>query len=128
VILPVWDDDLPAMMMSCATGTLEPAAMNEPSRSAVCVVLAADGYPGDYAKGITLTEHADTDYAFSFHAGTARREGKLVSTGGRVLNAVGVGATLSEARDRAYELAQSLLVPGLRFRTDIASSESVNQL
>jgi phosphoribosylamine--glycine ligase len=120
-ILPVWDGDFAGTLLTCATGTLKVPAQTPPlTRHAVCVVLAADGYPDRYRKSIPLTEMEDTDHAFTLHAGTARVNGQLVSTGGRVLNALGVGPTVKDARIRAYELAGRLLVAGLRYRTDIA--------
>jgi phosphoribosylamine--glycine ligase len=122
VILPLWNGNLAEQMIACCEGRL-PAARrpsNESERAAVCVVLAAEGYPGTYRKGIPLTDVADTDEAMTFHAGTRRDASGLVSSGGRVLNAVGSGSTVAEARAHAYAHAERLRGPGLRWRSDIA--------
>lgn len=122
VILPVWEGDFARMLLACAGGNLDASFVHTtaPNRCAVCVVLAADGYPGAYSKNILLREVEDADLHVTFHAGTKRTNGHLQSAGGRVLNAVGIGATIEEARSESYELAHCLLVPGLHFRTDIA--------
>jgi phosphoribosylamine---glycine ligase len=120
VILPVWHGELAETLLSCAEGHLS-ARSKPPSGCAACVVLAADGYPDAYAKSIPLTEVPDTDHAFTLHAGTKRVKGELLSAGGRVLNAVGTGETVAEARAHAYELARRLHVNGLFYRSDIAA-------
>ena len=121
VILPIWQGHLAQTLLACALGNL--GFHNEyvkPTSSAVCVVLAAEGYPASYPNGIELREIDNTETAYTLHAGTIRHTGKLVSNGGRVLNAIGIGETKEKARQHAYTQAQQLLVPGLRFRSDIA--------
>jgi phosphoribosylamine--glycine ligase len=89
---------------------------------AMTVVLAADGYPGRHAKGQRiggLDALPEDAFHMTFHAGTARTEGRVVSAGGRVLNATGRGTTLAEARARAYALAEAVDWPGGVFRRDI---------
>ena len=121
VILPCWPGELVKTMHHCINGTLDqmprPA---ETTRHAVCVVLAAEGYPGMYLKGIPLQSVPDGESAVTFHAGTTAQSGNLVSSGGRVLNAVGFAPDLSTARLNAYRLAEQLTVPGLFCRKDIA--------
>jgi phosphoribosylamine---glycine ligase len=121
VMLPVLEGDIVETMIACAQGKLIPQTATSSSSTAVCVVLAAEGYPGSYRKGIELKEIANTDKRFTFHAGTQIINGRLISSGGRVLNAVGRGETMEAARANAYLLANQLLVPGLRFRSDIAA-------
>lgn len=125
VILPLLPGDFAAMLMQCAAGRLPDTGSMQiaASGAAVCVVLAADGYPGDYRTGLSLPRIADPAAAFTLHAGTAIVDGQLVSTGGRVLNAVGTGTGLAQAREHAYALAAQLRMPGLRCRTDIAKTE-----
>jgi len=123
-IMSVWEGDFGDALLTCACGKLNgswttPAT---PNRCAVCVVLAAEGYPGEYQKDISLREIEDTECSVTFHAGTKRTRGNLQSSGGRVLNAVGLGSSVMKARESAYELARRLLVPGLRIRTDIAEN------
>ena len=89
---------------------------------AMTVVLAARGYPGDYAKGGVISGLSglpETSSQMMFHAGTAERDGAVVANGGRVLNATGRGATLAEARARAYALAEAVDWPDGFYRRDI---------
>lgn len=90
--------------------------------SAVCVVLASAGYPSSPATGRAiggLEEAAACDGVAVFHAGTALREGRLVSAGGRVLSVVGTGRDLDVARARAYRAAEAVHYDGKTFRRDI---------
>ena len=90
---------------------------------AVTVVLASRGYPessskGDEIAGLRAIDSLETEI---FHAGTAEREGKVVTAGGRVLNVTGIGATPGEARDRAYAAAEKIQFDGKQMRRDIAA-------
>ena len=93
--------------------------------AAVNVVLAADGYPESPVKGAAIKGlEAVADDVLVFHAGT-RSEGKrLLVDGGRVLDLVGIGASVAEARERAYRAVAAVSWPGMQFRTDIASQSS----
>lgn len=110
------------LMLACAEGTLDQAQVNWAEDHAMTVVLAAQGYPGSYEKGTqiqgleTLTQ--DSSHV-TFHAGTSERDGQIVATGGRVLNATARGATLQEARDRAYALVDGVTWPQGFCRRDI---------
>ena len=90
-------------------------------RSAVGVVLAAGGYPGDYAKGdvITLPQQV-AEGTKVFHAGTAEKDGQVVTSGGRVLCATALGDSVTEAQQRAYELVKQINWNGVYYRDDIA--------
>jgi phosphoribosylamine--glycine ligase len=92
------------------------------SRAAVTVVLAGGDYPerGDTGTAIEGVEQAEAAGAHVFHAGTALHDGRLVTNGGRILNVVGVGATVAEARSAAYEAAAHIDFAGMKFRSDIA--------
>ena len=109
------------LIQACAEGRLDSVTANWAEDHALTVVLAANGYPGDYEKGtaIRLPELTESSSRMIFHAGTALRDGQFVATGGRVLNATGRGATLAEARDAAYALAEAVDWPGGFFRRDI---------
>lgn len=109
------------LIQACAEGRLDSVTANWAEDHALTVVLAAKGYPGDYEKGtpIRLPELAESSSRMVFHAGTALRDGQLVATGGRVLNATGRGATLAEAREAAYALADAVDWPGGFYRRDI---------
>ncbi|WP_102107805.1 phosphoribosylamine--glycine ligase [Oceaniglobus roseus] len=110
------------LMLAAAEGRLAEARVNWADDHAMCVVLAAEGYPGSYAKGERIggLEALEGDsFSMMFHAGTAERDGQIVSAGGRVLGATARGATLAEARARAYALAEAVDWPRGVFRRDI---------
>jgi len=93
-------------------------------RAAVCVVLASGGYPGAIAKGKVITgiEEAEADPdVVVFHAGTATRDGQIVTNGGRVLGVTALGATLEEARAKAYAAADKIGFEGKQLRRDIGA-------
>jgi len=124
VMLPCLGYDLLEPMVECAKGELNPAKYSTQAvENAVCVVLCAEGYPANYRKHIPLSAPVCDSNQVLFSAGTTTHEGKWVSSGGRVLNAVGLGDTMNEARTNAYDLAHQAIVEGLRMRNDIALSE-----
>ena len=89
---------------------------------ALGVVMAANGYPGHYEKGSAikgLDEIAEDSSNMVFHAGTSEKEGRIVASGGRVLNVTARGDSLREARDRAYETVKRINWPDGFCRTDI---------
>jgi phosphoribosylamine--glycine ligase len=88
---------------------------------AVTVVLASRGYPESASKGDVISGLDDVEGAEVFHAGTAARNGQIVTDGGRVLGVTALGATAGEARERAYEAAQRIEFDGRQLRTDIAA-------
>jgi len=92
-------------------------------RAAVTVVIAGGGYPerSDQGTPIEGVDDAEATGALVLHAGTALHDGKLVTNGGRILNVVGLGATVEEARTAAYEAAGRIDFAGMQFRSDIAS-------
>jgi phosphoribosylamine--glycine ligase len=106
--------------LAAATGTLATARVNFADDAAMTVVLAADGYPGSFARGepIGLTE-SDDPRVKVFHAGTRLADGRLVSNGGRVLDATARAASLAEARDLAYAALDAVDWPGGFARRDI---------
>ena len=137
-VLPVVGGHLPALLTAAADGqlaALEAAPWLErvapdfarvrTDRSAVCVVLASQGYPGSSPSGLPLAgldavaAVLDEDQ-YLFHAGTQRTEGGWATHGGRVLNVVQVAGTVPAARAQCYALIDRLGLDGLRFRTDIA--------
>jgi phosphoribosylamine--glycine ligase len=87
---------------------------------AVTVVLASRGYPESSSSGDVIRGLDEVEGAEVFHAGTAEREGEIVTAGGRVLNVTGLGATPGEARDRAYAAAEGIAFDGRQMRRDIA--------
>jgi len=92
-------------------------------RRCVCVVVASGGYPGEYEKGRIITGLEDAEAledVVVFHAGTARRDGELVTSGGRVLGVTALGDTFAAARDRAYEAVAAIHFARMYARSDIA--------
>jgi phosphoribosylamine--glycine ligase len=91
----------------------------------VTVVVAAAAYPegGDVGSAITGLEDAEALGALVFHAGTARRDDRLVTSGGRILDVTGVGDDLGRARSLAYEAAACISFEGARYRRDVAAPE-----
>ena len=110
------------LMHACAEGRLAEARVNWADDHAMTVVLAANGYPGSYAKGSViggLDNLPEDSFHMMFHAGTTEAEGLITATGGRVLNATARGATLQEARDRAYAMVDQVNWPEGFCRRDI---------
>lgn len=122
VVLPLLDSDLVAIMCACADGTLADVPIRWKDGAAVCVVLASGGYPGHYDKEQEIHGLADAEAmgALVFHAGTAMKDGKLVTNGGRVLGVVGRGADISSAVDAAYAAATKISFKDAYYRKDIA--------
>jgi phosphoribosylamine--glycine ligase len=123
VILPRVEGDLAAALAAAASGDLGEVELAVGNAAAVTVALAAERYPEarDAGSPITGVEAAEETGAVVFHAGTAMRDGQLVTSGGRILNVTGLGDTLEEARSRAYEACERIAFPGVRFRRDIAA-------
>jgi phosphoribosylamine---glycine ligase len=125
VVLPRYDGDLAALLAEVAAGqlTTTPRFVDE---AAVCVVLAAEGYPespriGDPIEG--LDDAGRLDRISVFHAGTrSGEEGRVVTAGGRVLGVTAVDGTIELARSRTYQAVTHLRWPGMQHRTDIATA------
>ena len=123
VLVPRLDGDWLDLLQACAEGDLEGVTPRWRPEAAVCVVLAAGGYPGSYPKGMPIEGIDDAESqsgATVFHAGTALKDGKVVTSGGRVLGVTGLGADLAQARVRAYDAVSRIRFQGVHHRTDIA--------
>jgi phosphoribosylamine--glycine ligase len=110
------------LMQAAAEGRLSEAWVNWADDHAMTVVLAAKGYPGTYEKGSVISgleALPSNSSQMMFHAGTSLKDGKIVASGGRVLNATARGATLQEARDNAYALIDAVEWPEGIHRRDI---------
>ncbi|MGO4614138.1 phosphoribosylamine--glycine ligase [Nocardia sp. 2YAB30] len=123
-VLALLESPLGELLNATATGTLaQVAPLRWRDGAAITVVLAAENYPGRPRLGDAIAgaaEGALDEAATVLHAGTAQREdGALISAGGRVLNVVGVGADLAEARTHAYDRIAAIKLPGSHYRTDI---------
>jgi len=125
-ILPRLEGDLLGALAAASAGELGDAELTARDEAAVTIVLAAGGYPerGDTGRPIEGVEDAEAAGAFVFHAGTAVRNGRLVTNGGRVLNVTAVGGDTAAARTAAYAAAERISFPGVRYRHDIAEQEA----
>jgi phosphoribosylamine--glycine ligase len=121
-VLPLLQSDLLELLLACAEGSLGEPVLDWRSGGAVAVVLASGGYPGAYETGkpIQGLDGAGEDVVV-FHAGTAQREGEIVTAGGRVLAVTAVGDSFAAAIDTAYEAVEQIHFEGRQFRTDIAA-------
>jgi phosphoribosylamine--glycine ligase len=124
VILPLLADDLVELLLQSARGERMPDKVAFKNESAMVVVLASKGYPGSYPKGEIITEAPDSiENAVLIHAGTQEKDGQVVTAGGRVLGAVGIGNTLVEAQEKAYKMAEAVNFESKYFRPDIGHRE-----
>ena len=124
VLMAVLDGDVAQALDAAARGELRPELLQVSSDHAVCVVLAAGGYPeaprsGDRIRGLEAA--ARVPGVQVFHAGTALRDGQVVTSGGRVLGVTARGTTLAQAHARAYEAADLIQFEGRQLRRDIAA-------
>lgn len=122
VVLPLLDSDLLEIMMACAEGTLDRQEIRWSDGAAVCVVMASGGYPGSYPKGREITGLAEAASAGSlvFHAGTAWKDGSIVTNGGRVLGVVAKADSIQKAVAMAYGGVKKIGFPDAFYRKDIA--------
>jgi phosphoribosylamine---glycine ligase len=114
-------DDILTLLLATVDGTLDKVSVRWREEFALTVVLAAKGYPGDYVKGTEikgLSQDFGTDLQI-FHAGTTSRDGKLLATGGRVLNVTAIGKTARHAQARAYAAVDKIDWPEGFCRRDI---------
>ncbi|MEW5945027.1 MAG: phosphoribosylamine--glycine ligase [bacterium] len=125
-VLPLVDGDLAALCLGAARGDIEGARVERAPGAALCVVMASGGYPGDYRKGkeITGLEQAESwEGVAVFHAGTKEENGRVVTSGGRVLGVTATGKNFAEARERAYAAVELIKFEGAHYRRDIGSRE-----
>jgi len=114
--------DLVPLLLAVAEGNLAGKTIEWYDQAAVCVVMAAEGYPGEIAKGDTINGLAAADKLADvtvFHAGTAEKDGTVVTAGGRVLGVTARGATVAAAIERAYQGVAAISWRGVQFRRDI---------
>jgi phosphoribosylamine--glycine ligase len=113
--------DLVAHCLAALQGKLDAETTDWDPRTSLGVVLAAGGYPDSYTKGLAITGLADPTPPDTkvFHAGTAEKDGQIVTAGGRVLCATAMGKTAAEAQSKAYALARSITWEKAYYRTDI---------
>ena len=125
VVLPRMKNDIIEVIEACIDGTLDKITLEFSEEAAVCVILASQGYPLSYEKGAVITELENLAIqtgCMAFHAGTAMKNGELVTDGGRVLAIVAKAKTLIEAREKAYHGVKQVQFETKYYRTDIGKS------
>jgi len=125
VVLPRLKTDLLEIMTACVNGTLDKINIEWDENAAACVIMASNGYPGNFTNGFVITG-LDTvnNSSIVFHAGTKFADFKtkdVVTAGGRVLGVTGKGATVSDAAKEAYNTVSKISFEGARYRTDIGN-------
>ena len=125
VVIPRMKNDMVEVCEACIDGTLDQIDLEFEDNAAVCVVLASDGYPVSYEKGFPiegLENFEGKEGYYVFHAGTALKDGKIVTNGGRVLGVTAKGATLKEARKNAYAATEWIQFENKYMRHDIGKA------
>jgi len=123
VVLPRLDEDLLPLLEAVAAGRGLPASLPWSPDASVCVVVASGGYPGGYPTGVPISgvdEAGRLSGVTVFHAGTALRDGHLVTAGGRVLGVQAIGRDIRSALAQAYAAVARIAFAGMHYRTDIA--------
>ncbi len=129
VMMPLIESDLFDLFYACATGTVSSYDLKLKNSSAVCVVIASKGYPDEYEIGkeiAGLNETIETG-ALVFHAGTKKENGKILSSGGRVLGVTTVGVGLKNTIEKTYEAVKKISFDGAYYRTDIAQKGLISK-
>ncbi len=124
VVLPRLKTDFVDVIMAVVEERLAEQPIEWSDEACACVVMASGGYPGHYEKGIPiegLDENGQVDGAVVYHAGTAEKDGRLVTNGGRVLGVTATGKTLPEALQKAYEAVGKIHWDGVHYRHDIGA-------
>jgi phosphoribosylamine--glycine ligase len=120
VVLPLLESDFLEVALACVEGRLDQVDVRWRNGAAACVVLASGGYPGKFSTGYPIIGlEAESPNTVVFHAGTKSADGKIVSTGGRVLCVTGLGADIRQALGLAYERIQSIRFEEMQYRKDI---------
>ncbi len=123
-------DDLSDLLLSAVEGKLSGVKLRWSDKASVCVVMSSKGYPGNYEKGKEihgLKEASQLKDVMVFHAGTAFKDGRIVTSGGRVLGVTALGRDIKEAIDRAYGAVREISWEGAYFRTDIGKKAVLRQ-
>ena len=119
VVLPLLKSSLFELLWNATEGKLKQAKVLSSSQTAVTVVMAAEGYPGKYKKGMKIKGLDTIKDRLVFHAGTRKQNYDIVTSGGRILNAVGFGKDLKSAIDDAYDIVKAVDFSGKYYRKDI---------
>ena len=122
------ESDIIPIFEACIDGTLDQCELEWKKESSVCVVMAAEGYPGSYKKGQPILGLENVNALpgiVVFHAGTKEKNGEVLTHGGRVLGVTAIGADTPKAITRVYEAVNEIQWQGVQFRKDIGSKASL---
>jgi phosphoribosylamine--glycine ligase len=120
VVLPLIENDLVELLEACGNKQLDTQTLLTDDRAATTVMLVAEGYPGDYRKGMVMTGFNDCHHSVLFHAGTTvNNAGEIVTNGGRILAITSFGLTLEQALQTSLQNAAKIQYEGKYYRTDI---------
>lgn len=131
VVLPRLETDLIDIIDAVIDERLDEIEIKWKDNCAVCVVIASGGYPVSYEKGFEITGIDEANKCvdtFVYHAGTAVKDGKIVTSGGRVLGVTSTGISLDEARKKAYAAAEKISFDGMFYRKDIGSDANSSSI
>ncbi|SFE37348.1 phosphoribosylamine--glycine ligase [Thermoanaerobacter thermohydrosulfuricus] len=120
VVLPLLKTDLIDIMEATIEGKLDKIQIEWEDKKAVCAVAVSNGYPGEYQTGFEITGLEKVKEAFVYHAGTVLKDGKIVTSGGRVLAVTSIGDSYEEAREKVYREIKKISFKGMYYRKDIA--------
>ncbi len=126
VVLPRLKSDFADVVMAVVEERLADQPVEWTDEAAACVVMASGGYPASYPKGLEITgldENGQLPGVTVYHAGTALKDGKLVTSGGRVLGVTALGKTLDEALEKAYAGVEKIHFDGAHYRRDIGRTK-----
>ena len=118
-VMPRLKTDLVELFEAVADGTLDKCSVEQDERAAVCVMLVSGGYPLEYAKGYEISGTDQLGETISFHAGTAMKDGKLTTSGGRVIALTSYGSDKAEALAKSMQAAQTVKFTDKYYRRDI---------
>ncbi len=129
VLMPLIESDPYDLFLASANGTISSYELRLKNKSAVCVVMASKGYPDEYeiGKEISGIRDAEKNGAIVFHAGTKNENGKILSSGGRVLGVTALGEGLQNTIEKTYEAVTKIKFDGEYFRTDIGKKGVAQQ-
>ena len=123
VVLPLLETDLLEIMLACAEGNLSEKKILWSDETAVCVVMASGGYPKSYKKNLPIDgiKKAESLGALVFHAGTTEKDGKILTSGGRVLGVTVTAKNISDAVEKVYKCVDVIHFENVHYRRDIAA-------
>lgn len=119
VVIPRLENDLVELIAKMGAGKLDDVTVKHSAKTACTVMLVSEGYPGSYPKGRVMTGFDKVQGSILFHAGTAEKEGNIVTNGGRVVAITSYGSSIGEALETSYKNAEHIAYEGKYYRKDI---------